>query len=117
MLASERMKTNSQNNPCRECGEVVESLPTALEFEGQEIFLFDPVVCKPCLLRLCQNHSTPCGNCGGTIPPYSQVGVHRGEDGQNQYVHMTGACSTVGSAFHGYWGKGKIHPFVEIEAC
>jgi len=30
---------------------------------------------------------------------------------------MTASCQTAGSAFHGYWGKGKLHNFVEIEAC
>jgi len=30
---------------------------------------------------------------------------------------MTTSCLTSGSAFHGYWGKGKLHKFVEIEAC
>lgn len=102
---------------CVECGYRVSSRPTAAVYQGQEIHLFHPVVCEKCLLKLCQQYSTVCANCGGTIPPYSQVGVLKGDGREKQFVHMTTACSTVGSAFHGYWGKGKLHKFVEIEAC
>ena len=102
---------------CQECGVPVKDLPTLVEFEEQEIFLFDPVVCKNCLLNLCDNYSVVCENCRGLIPPYSQVGVLKGDAGTKQFVHMNTACSTVGTAFYGYWGKGKLHEFIEIEAC
>jgi hypothetical protein len=102
---------------CQECRQAVESLPTHAEYNGQEIFLFDPVVCKPCLLELCEQYSTVCVNCGGTIPPYSQVGALKAGGGEMQLVHMTNACSTVGSAFHGYWGKGQLRNLIQIEAC
>ena len=58
-----------------------------------------------------------CGNCGGTIPPYSSVGILKARDGQNQYIHMTTQCNTPGNAFYGYWGKGTAREFVQIEAC
>ena len=108
---------NQNNCSCQECGAAVNRLPTLVEFEGQEIFLFDPVICENCLLDLCRNHSTVCGNCGGLIPPYTQVGVLKGDKGQKQFVHMNTSCSTVGSAFYGYLGKDKLHQFIEIEAC
>ncbi|MFQ5482033.1 MAG: hypothetical protein ACE5ER_04675 [Nitrospinaceae bacterium] len=91
--------------------------PTRLEFDGQEIFLFDPVVCAACLLALCDRFSVDCANCGGKIPPYSQVGVHKGDNGARLFVHMTTQCTTVGSAFHGYWGRGRLGRIVEVEAC
>ena len=100
-----------------ECGADVFSSPTTVEFHGQEIHVFDPVVCAPCLLMLCETHSTPCAYCGGPIPPYSQVGVLKGDGGDKCFVHMSAACSTAGGAFHGYWGKGKLREFIEIEAC
>ncbi|GJL79677.1 MAG: hypothetical protein NPINA01_26660 [Nitrospinaceae bacterium] len=106
-----------KNRSCEECQTPVDTLPTLVEFEGQEIFLFDPVVCKSCLLDLCKNHSAVCENCGGLIPPYTQVGVLKGDLGQKRYVHLNSTCSTVGSAFYGYLGKGKLHHFIEIEAC
>jgi len=102
---------------CQECNQVVESLPTQAEYDDQEIFLFDPVVCKNCLLQLCEKYSTVCVNCGGAIPPYSQVGALKADEGEMQLVHMTTACSTVGSAFHGYWGKGELRNLIQIEAC
>ena len=102
---------------CAECRTKVESFPTTIEFRGQEICLFYPVLCVNCLGSICELHATVCVNCGGAIPPYSQVGVLKGNDGENQLVHMTTSCLTVGSAFHGYWGKGELHNFVEIDAC
>ena len=45
------------------------------------------------------------------------VGVLKGNDGEKQFVHMTTSCLTVGSACHGYWGKGQLLDFLEIEAC
>ena len=102
---------------CAECKIKVESFPTTLEFRGQEICLFHPVLCVSCLRNISEQHSTICANCGQNIPPYSQVGVLKGNDGENQFVHMTTSCLTSGSAFHGYWGKGILCDFVEIEAC
>ena len=107
----------SKNPPCQDCGETVLSVPTILEYKGEEIFLFDPTVCGPCLEKLCETYSIECGNCGGTIPPYSNVGILKAGDGQNQYIHMTTQCNTPGNAFYGYWGKGTAREFVQIEAC
>ncbi|MBT5470554.1 MAG: hypothetical protein HOK41_08105 [Nitrospina sp.] len=109
---------NPTKNPsCRECGITVTTVPTFLEYQGQEIFVFDPVICQPCLEKLCENYSTVCANCGGTIPPYSNVGILKAGNGQNQFIHMTTQCNTPGNAFYGYWGKGIVREFVEIEAC
>ena len=102
---------------CVECGTTVTSIPTILEYKEQEIFLFDPVVCKPCLEKLCEQYSTVCANCGGTIPPYSNVGILKAENGQSQHIHMTTHCNTPGNAFYGYWGKGTVREYVQIEAC
>lgn len=103
--------------PCKECGTEVAEQPTSVEYEGQEVHLFDPVLCRECLLALCTKHSVECANCGGKIPPYTQVGVLKANRGEKQYVHMTTACTTVGSAFHGYLGKGELKHFVQVEAC
>ena len=102
---------------CQECGTRVNTAPTMIEYLGEEIFLFNPVVCEPCLHSLCERYSTLCANCGGCIPPYSQVGVLKGDEGQKQCIHMTTACTTVGGAFYGYWGKGQLRDFIQIEAC
>jgi hypothetical protein len=102
---------------CAQCKTRVDFLPTIIKFQGQEIYLFHPIFCKNCLSSICKQHSTICANCGQSIPPYSQVGVLKGNDRKNQLVHMTTSCLTTGSAFHGYWGKGELHKFVEIEAC
>jgi hypothetical protein len=88
-----------------------------IEYLGEEIYLFDPVVCEPCLHKLCKRYSTYCANCGVCIPPYSQVGVLKGGAGQKQVVHTTTSCTTAGSAFYGYWGKGQLRNFIQIEAC
>ena len=88
-----------------------------MEFQGQDIHLFHPVLCVNCLENTCEQHAAVCANCGEAIPPYSQVGVLKGNNRENQFVHMTTSCLTVGSAFHGYWGKGRLYNFVEIEAC
>ncbi len=107
------------SNPgcCIECGKQVAELPTTVEYHDQEVHLFNPTVCTPCLVALCETHSTECVNCGKPIPPFTLVGVLKADDGEKQFVHMNTSCLTVGSAFHGYWGKGKLHNFVEIEAC
>lgn len=102
---------------CQECKTLVNRTPTVIEYQGEEIFLFNPVVCEPCLNRLCDRHSTQCANCGGCIPPFSQVGVLKDDNGQKQYIHMTTSCNTAGSAFYGYWGKGQLSDFIQIEAC
>jgi len=39
------------------------------------------------------------------------------DNGERQFVHMTTRCTTVGSAFHGYWGRGQLGSFVQVEAC
>ena len=111
------MSDRTSDSSCVECGMMVGPLPTRTNFKEQEIYLFHPVLCKPCLLDLCKRYSIACVNCSETIPPYSQVGVLKGNHGENQFVHMTTSCQTAGSAFHGYWGKGELHNFVEIEAC
>ena len=102
---------------CSECGCEGMELPTTVEYQEQEIHLFNPVICAKCLLSHCEKFSVECANCGKMIPPYSQVGVLKGNSGEKSFVHMTTQCSTVGSAFHGYWGKGNLHNFVEVEAC
>lgn len=111
------MFKRSKNGRCVECGTKVSQRPARVEFHGQEIYLLHPSVCNPCLLNTCEKYAVPCANCGDPIPPYSQVGVLKGNAGENHFVHMTAACCTVGSAFHGYWGKGKLSRYVEIEAC
>jgi hypothetical protein len=108
---------NSQTALCSECGSEISQLPTVVEFDRQEIHVFDPVLCASCLLSHCERYSVECANCGGKIPPYSQVGVLKTEAGSSQFVHMTTVCSTVGSAFHGYWGKGVLGDYVQVEAC
>ena len=107
----------SQAAQCSECETEVSRLPTVVEFDCQEIHVFDPVFCPACLLSLCERYSVECANCGGKIPPYSQVGVLKTETGASQFVHMTTVCSTVGSAFHGYLGKGVLADYVQVEAC
>ena len=102
---------------CQECGTRVNTAPTMIEYLGEEIYLFDPGVCEPSLHKLCKRYSTYCANCGGCIPPYSQVGVLKGDAGQKQVVHTTTSCTTAGSAFYGYWGKGQLRNFIQIEAC
>ena len=102
---------------CLECKVPVKTVPTVMEYQGEEIYLFDPVICHSCLHKLCESYSTQCVNCGGCIPPFSQVGILKGNDGQKKCVHMTIACTTVGSAFYGYWGKGQLRDFIQIEAC
>lgn len=102
---------------CSECRTGVSRRPTVVEFDGQEIHVFDPAFCPECLLSLCERVSVECANCGGKIPPYSQVGVLKTETGASQFVHMTTACSTVGSAFHGFLGKDALGEYVQVEAC
>ena len=102
---------------CQECKTPVSTLPSVIEYQRKEIYLFDPVVCQSCLHKLSELHSTQCANCGGCIPPFSQVGVLKGNNGQMQLIHMTTSCTTAGSAFYGYWGKGNLHNFIQIEAC
>jgi len=108
---------HSQTAECSECETGIAQLPTVVEFDQQEIHVFDPALCAPCLLSLCERYAVDCANCGGKIPPFSQVGVLKTETGESQFVHMTTVCSTVGSAFHGYWGKGALHDYVQVEAC
>ena len=95
----------SINLTCMECGKQVTSIPTFLEYKGQEIFVFDPVICKLCLEKLCENYSIECANCGGTIPPYSHVGILKAGNGQSQYIHMTTQCNTPGKCL--LWLLGK----------
>ncbi len=102
---------------CSDCGAKVQASPTVINFREQEIYLFHPVICVGCLTKTCEQHSTICANCDEIILPYSQVGVLKGNNRKNHFVHMTTSCLTVGSAFHGYWGKGQLLKFVEIEAC
>ena len=102
---------------CVECGGTAGPRPTIVDYQEQEIFLFYPIICAQCLFRLCEQHSVTCANCGGIIPPFTQVGVLKGNSGTKQFVHMKTTCSTVGSAFHGYLGKGELREFIQIEAC
>ena len=102
---------------CSDCGERVENSPTIASFKGQETYTFHPIVCVGCLIKTCEKHSTVCANCGEIVLPYSQIGVLKEDNGRKSIVHMTTTCLTVGSAFHGFWGKGKLLDFMEIEAC
>ena len=111
------MNTLVDSLNCSECNSEVPDQPTIVEYHDQEIHLFDPVICPDCLLRLCGKYSVPCVNCGDPIPPYTQVGVLKADGGTRQLVHMTTSCNTVGSAFHGYLGKGELRDFIQIEAC
>ena len=107
----------TSDSSCAECKIKVESFPTTMEFRGQEVYVYHPILCVKCLKNICERHATICANCGEAIPPYSQVGILKGNNGSNHFIHMTSSCFTAGSAFHGYWGKGILHNFVEIEAC
>lgn len=107
----------SSQEACSECGEPVTDRPTRVEYDGQEIHLFHPVLCAPCLLAQCEEYSADCVNCGGKIPPYSQVGVLKADGGRAELVHLTHQCNTAGNAFYGYWGKGRLGDFVQVEAC
>jgi|TARA_B110000438_G_scaffold253670_1_gene259431 hypothetical protein len=111
------MTTEQESFVCTECNKPTENRQTTVEFRGQEIFLFDPIICADCLLELCEKYAVPCANCGEAIPPFSQVGVLKGNCGEKLFVHMTTACNSFGSAFHGYLGKGEIRNFIQIEAC
>jgi hypothetical protein len=111
------MDQSRMNLSCSDCAERVETSPTVTSFKGQETYTFDPIVCVDCLIKTCQQHSTLCANCGGTILPYSQVGVLKENNGEKSVIHMTTSCLTVGNAFHGFWGKGQLLDFMEIEAC
>ena len=111
------MAPESKRLECSFCGVAVESRPTLVEYHEQEIYLYNPILCPDCLLKLCEKYSVSCANCGEAIPPYTQVGVLKGNYGSQQFVHMSTTCSTVGSAFHGYLGKGELRKFIEIEAC
>lgn len=111
------MVSETNKTRCEKCNREVLSQPTLIEYCGQQTYLFDPILCEPCLLRLCGEHAVSCANCGGSIPPYSQVGVLKAEDGKKQFIHMTSNCNSAGSAFHGYLGKGELGNFVQIEAC
>ncbi len=117
MIQSRDMAVEPAKEYCVQCGGTVCQRPTLTEYHDQEIYLFDPIVCEKCLLNFCERYSVPCGNCGGTIPPFTQVGVLKGDDGTRQFIHMTAQCSSVGSAFHGYLGKGELRHFIQIEAC
>ena len=102
---------------CTECGAPVTDRPTRIDYQGEEIFVFDPVLCPACLQTLCERYAVECANCGGPIPPFSHVGVLKGDRGERLFVHMTTRCTTVGSAFHGYLGKGRLGSFIQVEAC
>ena len=117
MLETKPMGRYGLGLSCSDCGVKVQTSPTVINFREQEIYLFHPVFCVGCLTKTCEQHSTICANCGEIILPYSQVGVLKGNNRKNHFVHMTTSCLTVGSAFHGYWGKGHLLNFVEIEAC
>ena len=107
----------SSFSTCQECNTTVTTVPTVMEYQGEEIYLFNPVVCHSCLYKLCESYSTQCANCNGCIPPFSQVGILKGNEGKKTCVHMTTTCNTVGNAFYGYWGKGQLRDFIQIEAC
>ena len=70
---------------CAECKIKVEIFPTTMEFRGQEICLFEPILCVICLEKICEEYGAVCVNCGEAIPPYSQVGVLKGNNGGNHY--------------------------------
>jgi len=108
---------NLTSHTCSECRTQIGELPTQVEFDGHEIHLFHPVLCADCLLSQCETYSADCANCGGKIPPYSQVGVLKADQGKTEYIHLTHYCNTAGSAFYGYWGKGQLRKFVQVEAC
>ena len=111
------MTSDQELLKCSECGGSAGEQPTTVEFCEQEVFLFDPPICANCLLKLCEEYFVSCANCEGVIPPFSQVGVLKGNSGEKLFVHMTTSCNSVGSAFHGYLGKGEIKNFIQIEAC
>ncbi len=117
MVSSSVESQNPGILKCSDCQLSVEEQPTYIEFEGQEIHLFHPVLCRACLLKQCKNYSVDCANCGKKIPPYSQVGVLKADHGAIEYVHLRSFCSTAGNAFYGYWGKGKLGEYVQVEAC
>ena len=105
---------NLINRCCQECGTNVDRLPTLVEYKGQEIFLFDPVICKNCLRNLCDQFSVRCQNCGGSIPPSSPVGVLKAANGQREFVHINTTSPPVATDFSVYLVNGHPHPFIEI---
>ena len=111
------MTTPQTPTPCSECGQAVPERPTTLEYEGQDVHVFHPILCRECLFAICERYSVECANCGGKIPPFTQVGILKADQGQQQFVHMNTACTTVGSAFHGYLGRGETGQFIQVEAC
>ena len=59
-----------------------------------------------------------CANCGGLIPPNSQVAVLAGPGGGSVIAHSTYDCFPPGGAYYGYWGEGRlVSCFDKIEQC
>lgn len=62
--------------------------------------------------------SATCANCGGPIPPNTQVAVMIGQGGQRLVCHAEYNCSPPGGAFYGFWGEGRlVSTYEKIEQC
>jgi len=100
---------------CEACGRAFDPASHPVSYESPFLMLR---VCPGCVDEYVARHGTHCANCGGPIPPHSQVAVYPGHDGRTVVGHATVACNPAGNSFYGYWGKGALSSaFRNIEMC
>jgi hypothetical protein len=109
----------SADRSCEACGRAFDPAEHAATYDSPFLMLR---VCPTCIEAYVRRHGTRCANCGGPIPPHSQVAVYHsdegGSDGAALVGHTTVACNPAGNSFYGYWGKGRLaSTFRNIEMC
>ncbi len=103
---------------CIECAATFEPGTATLTVGDESVDHLLTNRCAPCETDRATRFGGRCDNCGGLIPPGTQVGVTPTSDGGVRLFHTTFDCSPAGNTFYGVWGDGKLaSSFNKVEQC
>lgn len=103
------LSSKSRSNLCS-CGLPRITKETEIIVWGTEVVLTNSPQCKSCSEKSLSEWATRCDKCGGPICTGEAVAAGKTPD---TYVHLNMCCAPMPDLFIGFWGKGKLNPYVK----
>lgn len=104
-----RLTPKSRSNLCS-CGLPRITKETEIIVLGSGVVLTNSPQCKSCSEKSLGEWATRCEKCGHPICTGEAVAAGKTPD---NYIHLDMCCFPMPDLFVGYWGKGKLDPYVK----